>query len=287
MSLLGPQQAARLAALRAILAAMPGALVAYSGGVDSALLAEVAHQELGPAATAVTADSASLPRRELVAAQALAQQRGWRHQVVHTSELADPRYVANPANRCFHCKTALFDRLQPLADERGVPVLLGTVTDDLGDWRPGMAAAAQRGGRSPLVEAELAKADVRAISASLGLPTAGKPAAACLSSRIAYGVPVTTEALARVEQAEDVVAALGFSVLRVRDLGQDAASVEVGPEELPRLGPLQARLVGELQRLGFATVAIDPRGYRRGALNEGLIQLGRRPAPATVALVTG
>lgn len=282
--LVGPELSARLVALRGILAAMPGVLVAYSGGVDSALLAEVAHQELGAAALAVTADSASLPRRELAAALALAQQRGWRHQVVHTRELEDPHYVANPSNRCFHCKTALFDRLQPLAGEHGLPVLLGTVTDDLGDWRPGMAAAAQRGGRHPLVEAGLAKADVRAISASLGLPTAGKPAAACLSSRIAYGVPVTTQALARVEQAEDVVAALGFSVLRVRDLGQDAASVEVGPEELPRLRPLEARLVRELRHLGFATVAIDPRGYRRGALNEGVIPLGRRPGAAVPAV---
>lgn len=263
--------ATKLDALREALGALPGAVVAYSGGVDSALLAEVAHEVLGPAAVAVTADSASLPRRELDAATSLAHQRGWRHLVVRTAELDDPRYVANATSRCYHCKSALFDRLQPLAGEQGVPILLGTVTDDLGDWRPGMAAASQRGGRHPLVDAGLSKAEVRTLSAELGLPTAAKPAAACLSSRLAYGVPVTTDALARVERAEELVASLGFSVLRVRDLGGDAARVEVGPDELPRLGPLSQTVTEVLRGLGFATVAIDQRGYRRGALNEGTV----------------
>ncbi|GAC1366626.1 MAG: ATP-dependent sacrificial sulfur transferase LarE [Actinomycetota bacterium] len=271
--------AGRLHSLRAILEAMPGALVAYSGGVDSALLAEVAHQVLGTRSTAVTADSASLPRRELAAAVALAEGRGWQHLVVNTAELEDPRYVANPLNRCFHCKSALFDRLQPLADHRGQPVLLGTVTDDLGDWRPGLAASAQRGGRQPLVEAGLSKADVRRISAALGMPTATKPAAACLSSRLAYGVPVTIEALARVEQAEDLVAALGFSVLRVRDLGRDVARVEVGADEVSRLQAMEDVLTAGLLRLGFVSVAIDQRGYRQGALNESMGRPTVQPSP--------
>jgi uncharacterized protein len=269
MRTMGPDT--KLTVLRETLGALPGAVVAYSGGVDSALLAEVAHQVLGTAATAVTADSPSLPRRELAAASALAQQRGWRHLVVGTEELDDPGYVANGTNRCYHCKIALFDRLQPLAGEAGVPVLLGTVTDDLGDWRPGHAAATERGGRHPLVEAGLSKAEVRTLSSQLGLPTAAKPAAACLSSRLAYGVPVTTDALARVERAEEVVASLGFSVLRVRDLGGDAARVEVGPDELARLVPLSRTVTEALRGLGFASVAIDERGYRRGALNEGAI----------------
>src|ERR1043166_4684247 len=174
-----PMTSPSLDKLRAILGALPGALVAYSGGVDSALLAEVAHQVLGPAATAVTADSPSLARRELTAATALARSRGWSHVVVGTGELEDPRYAANPTNRCYYCKSALFARLEPLARDRGVPVLLGTVTDDLGDWRPGQAAATERGGRHPFVEAGLSKADVRAISRPLGLPTAAKPASAC------------------------------------------------------------------------------------------------------------
>jgi uncharacterized protein len=262
---------AKLAALREILGALPGAVVAYSGGVDSALLAEVAHQMLGAACCAVTADSPSLPRRELAAATQLARRRGWRHLVVGTAELDDPGYVVNATNRCYHCKSALFDRLQPLADSWGAPVLLGTVTDDLGDWRPGHAAASERGGRHPLVEAGLSKAEVRQLSAELGLPTAAKPAAACLSSRLAYGVPVTTEALARVERAEELVASLGFSVLRVRDLGDDAARVEVGSDELARLRPLARTVTEALRGLGFATVAIDQRGYRRGALNETVL----------------
>jgi uncharacterized protein len=264
----GHATAAKHDALRAVLAAMPGALVAYSGGVDSALLAEVAHQTLGSMSTAVTADSPSLARRELAAAAELARLRGWQHLVLETQELDDPSYQANPVDRCYYCKSALFDRLQPLATEQGVPVLLGTVCDDLGDWRPGHRAAAERGVRHPLVEAGLAKAEVRALSASLGLPTAAKPASACLASRLAYGVPVTQQALARVEQAEELIASLGFSVLRVRDLGQDAASVEVGPDELADLLPLSATLTSRLLGLGFATVAIDERGYRRGALNE-------------------
>jgi uncharacterized protein len=216
----------------------------------------------------VTADSPSLPRRELASATALAQQRGWHHLVVGTAEFGNPDYVSNPLNRCYHRKSALFDRLEPLALAGGVPVLLGIVTDDLGDWRPGHAASIERGGRHPLVEAGLSKADVRELSSQLGLPTANKPAAACLSSRLAYGVPVTTAALARVERAEELIASLGFSVLRVRDLGGDAARVEVGPDELARLLPLAGTVSQALRVMGFASVAIDERGYRRGALNE-------------------
>ena len=262
---------AKLDVLRSLIAGLPGALVAYSGGVDSALLAEVAHQVLGPVSTAVTADSPSLARRELAAARELARSRGWQHLVLGTAEMDNPRYRANPVDRCYHCKSALFDRLEPLSVERGVPVLLGTVCDDLGDWRPGQRAATERGGRHPLVEAALSKAEVRALSASLGLPTAAKPASACLASRLAYGVAVTAQALARVEAAEELMAGMGFSVLRVRDLGRDQASVEVGPDELDRLLARSEQVSRELLGLGFARVAIDPRGYRRGALNERVV----------------
>lgn len=256
------QSVGKLDDLRRILAALPGAVVAYSGGVDSALLAEVAHQEAG--ALAVTADSPSLPRRELAAATALATERGWRHRVVGTAELDDPRYAANPVDRCYHCKSALLDKLAGL----GSPVLMGTVVDDLGDWRPGQRAATERGARHPMVEAGLTKTDVREFSSQLGLPTAAKPAAACLASRLAYRVPVTRSALARVEEGEEYLDSLGFKVRRVRDLGGDAARVEVGLEELPRMVPLAGRVTTELLRLGFTSVRFE--GYRRGALNEGV-----------------
>ncbi|MGH2719816.1 MAG: ATP-dependent sacrificial sulfur transferase LarE [Actinomycetota bacterium] len=254
---------AGLEQLRLILSNLPGAVVAYSGGVDSALLAELAHQEAG--ALVVTADSPSLPRRELDLAAALAISRGWRHQVVGTAELEDPNYAANPVNRCYHCKSALLDRLAPL----GSPVLLGTVTDDLGDWRPGQRAATERGARHPMVEAGLSKADVREYSVALGLPTASKPASACLASRVAYGVPVTRSGLARVEEGEAFLDSLGFRVRRVRDLGGDAARVEVGADELARMVPLSTRVRAELLALGFTSVRFD--GYRRGALNEGVV----------------
>lgn len=263
-----PRSSGVLPDLNDRLANLPGAVVAFSGGVDSSVLAEAAHRALGERVLAVTADSPSLARRELSAASALAAQRGWRHRVMATGEMDDPRYAANPTNRCYFCKTALFDRLAPLAAELGVPVLLGTVTDDLGDWRPGQAAATERGGRHPFVEAGMGKAAVRALARAFGLPTAAKPASACLASRLAYGVAVTPAALARVEHAEDFVLGLGFPVLRVRDLGGDAASVEVSPDDLPRLRPLTQLVVEELCGLGFASVSIDERGYRRGALNE-------------------
>src|ERR687888_629180 len=169
--------------LEGILGALPAAVVACSGGVDSTFLAEVAHRVLGPRAVAVTADSPSLPRSELQAVEALAASRGWRHRVVATAELGDERYTANPLNRCWYCKSALMDRLGPLAEAHGGPVLLGTVADDLGDWRPGIEASRQRGARHPLVEAGFTKREVRGASRRAGLPTADKPAAPRLSSR--------------------------------------------------------------------------------------------------------
>lgn len=261
---------AKVRALGEVLAGLPGAVVAYSGGADSAYLAEMAHRGLGGRSLAVTADSPSLPRRELAAAARLARDRGWRHLVVATREVEDERYAANPVDRCYFCKSALFARLEPLAMERGLPVLLGTNTDDLGEWRPGHRAAAERGARHPLVEAGLSKAEVREASRRAGLPTAAKPAAACLASRLAYGVRVTPAALARIEAAEELLLGRGFCVVRVRDLGDDRARVEVGRDEVGLLEAQAESVTGELRRLGFAEVAIDGRGYRSGALNEGM-----------------
>lgn len=260
----------KVRALESILGELPAAVVACSGGADSAFLADVAHRVLGPAALAVTADSPSLPRSELRAVEALARSRGWRHQVVGTTELGDERYVANPVNRCRFCKSALMDRLGPIGERHGGPVLLGTVADDLGDWRPGIEASRERGARHPLVEAGLSKREVREASRELGLPTADKPAAACLSSRFAYGVRITVAGLRRVERAEACLHARGFRIVRVRDLGGGRARVEVGPDELAHLMAEAGCVERNLLALGFGEVALDPRGYRSGALNEGV-----------------
>jgi uncharacterized protein len=264
----------KLRALETALASLPGAIVAYSGGADSAFLAEAAHRRLGRRSVAVTADSASLPRRELAAAAALASSRGWRHRIVRTSELGDERYAANPPDRCAFCKGSLMDRLEPIGRRLGFPLLLGTNLDDLGDWRPGQVAATGRGARQPLVDAGFSKEEVRSASRLLGLPTAQKPASACLASRIAYGVRVTGPALQRVERAEDLLLARGFSVVRVRDLGADRCRVEVAAGEVPRLESWRDDIVPELEALGFVHVELDRRGYRQGSLNEGLVHVG-------------
>ena len=263
-----------------LLEKLPGAMVAYSGGADSAYLSEMSHRVLGDRSTAVTADSPSLPRRELKEAIGLATQRGWAHEVVATLEITDENYTSNPHDRCYFCKSALFDQLVPKAEAMGVPILLGTNLDDLGDWRPGQVAASERGALSPLVDAGFTKEDVREASASIGLVTADKPASACLASRFAYGVAITEEGLARVESAEDAILELGFTVVRVRDLGQDRARVEVGSHEVSRFGEIGPELISALMGLGFRKVSLDEQGYRQGSLNDGveveLIQVGKR-----------
>jgi uncharacterized protein len=271
---------AKIGYLQRNLSEIRGALVAYSGGADSAFLAEVSHQVLGQKAIAVTADSPSLPRRELAQAVELAASRGWRHEVVGTFELDDENYASNPHDRCYFCKSALFERISPMARDLGLTILLGTNLDDLGDWRPGQKAASERGVQHPLVEAGLSKAEVREASRRLGLPTSDKPASACLASRIAYGVRVTQRGLSRIEAAETYLHDLGFSIVRVRDLGDERARVEVGSSEVPRLLHVRDKVVAQLNSLGFKDVAIDERGYRQGSLNEGielnLLQVGKR-----------
>lgn len=250
-----------------------GAVVAFSGGADSAFLAEVAHRALGARSVAVTADSPSLPARELAEAAALAAERGWLHRVVATGELEDERYASNPSNRCCFCKQALMDRLGPIANSLGFVVLLGTNTDDLSDWRPGQQAATKRGAEHPLADAGFSKADVRAASVQMGLPTADKPAAACLASRFAYGVRVTRQGLARVERSEAWLMAEGFKVVRVRDLGNDRARLEVPGPDVRRLRDHESQVRAQLNQLGFQHVEIDERGYRQGAMNE-LLAIG-------------
>ncbi len=267
----------KLDALRRLMEGMPGAVVAYSGGADSAFLAFMAHQVLGDRAVAVTAESPSIPRRELQAAAAVARRYRIPHRVIPTAELSDDRYARNDGARCFFCKEHLMGALlgQP-EGSGGAQILLGVNVDDLGDHRPGQDAASRRGGRFPLVEAGLTKGEIREFSRQLGLPTWDKPAAACLSSRLAYGVPVTREALRRVELAEEALRSLGFSGdLRVRDQGGDVARVEMAPDQFRRLLSLRTEVVQSLRAAGFLFVTLDLEGYRSGSHNV-VLRLGRK-----------
>jgi uncharacterized protein len=268
--------AAGQATLRAIIRDYGSAITAFSAGIDSTLVAVVAQQELGDAALAATAVSASLAPSELDDAQALARALGLNHRLVQTHEVEDPRYTSNPVDRCYFCKTHLYTELEGLRMEVGARYIAnGLNVDDLGDWRPGARAAAERPVvRSPLHEAGLGKPGIRAIARELGLPNWDKPALACLSSRIPYGDVVTPAKLARIGQAEKALRSLGFRQLRVRHFA-DRARVEIAPDELDRVAAeqLAPRIQAELLALGFPAVDIDPRGYRSGALNEGVVPL--------------
>jgi uncharacterized protein len=271
----------KLSRLREIVRETGSALVAFSGGVDSALVLRVAVDELGERALAVTGDSPAVPRRDLEDAQRLARELGARHRVLRTEELGEPRYVANGPDRCYWCKSELFGKLEVVRQEEALACVLdGTNLDDRGDFRPGLAARRERGVRSPLCEAEMTKEDVRAASRALGLSTAEKPAEACLASRIPYGTEVTAERLERVGRAEERIKQLGFRQVRVRHHG-DVARIEVDPGEMGRLldPAVRSRLVRGVREAGYRYVALDLDGYRTGSLNEVL--------PARIARVDG
>ena len=253
-------------------------LVAYSGGVDSVFLARVAHDVLGARSLAVIADSPSLPRRELQEALELAATFHFPVRVVKTAEFDNPSYLANPANRCYFCKHALFEHLTPIARaEQFAVIAYGENASDAGDFRPGAQAAAEFQIRAPLKEAGLTKAEIRELSAQLGLPTADKPQMACLSSRIPYGEPVSPEKLAMIEAAENVLRDAGFYEVRVRHhvtTGSQSAlaRIEVGVAEMPKLlaDGVLARVATAIQKVGYQHVTLDLLGYRRGSVNEVL-----------------
>jgi len=257
----------KLNKLRAIMHECDSVLVAYSGGVDSALVMAVAHRELGERALACIGVSPSYPTREMRDAVKLAEQIGVPYRLVNTTEYLDANYAANPTNRCYFCKSELHDQLKKVANEEGWQMVLdGNNSSDLGDYRPGMAAARERGVRSPLIEANVSKAEVRELAHYLGLPVWDKPAMACLSSRVPHGTAITPELLRQIESAEDVLVDLGFRQFRVRH-HNELARIELPAEDFPQALAQHTALLTGIRAAGYRFVTLDLAGFRSGSLN--------------------
>jgi uncharacterized protein len=269
---LTPDLKARYERLQALLRDMGRVVIGYSGGVDSTLVMKVAHDVLGDNAVAVTGDSEAFPQGEVDAALEVAERMGVKVTRVRTHELANPHFAVNTPNRCYHCKTELFTELQQVARERNIPWIVdGSHADDgkPGDHRPGMRAAEERGVRSPLREAGMSKADVRALALFLGVPNWDKPSFACLSSRFPYGTQITAELLAQLDGCEKFLRELGFRQFRVRH-HDTVARIEVEPHDIPRLVELREPINARFKELGYTYVTLDLEGYRSGKMNDTL-----------------
>jgi pyridinium-3,5-biscarboxylic acid mononucleotide sulfurtransferase len=276
--MMNPETNLKVEKIQSMLRSMGSVIVAYSGGIDSTLMLKLAHDTLGERALGITAVSASMPEQEQQEAVEIARGIGARLELIHSDETGDERYLANAPDRCYFCKSNVYDHLFSYAQEHGIAAIVdGTNADDQGDHRPGRQAARERGVRSPLLECDVTKEEIRTLARESGLPNWDKPAAACLASRVPYGTLISIPVLSQIEQAERSLRAMGFKQFRVRHHDQ-IARIEVEAEDFMRLIELRDHVMGALKALGYTYVTMDLAGFRSGSMNEVLTANGQRKA---------